>query len=319
MNTNQIQQLNIKSNVVSLNVNQDQIKLNGNFAQSFIDTFTSEDSKRTYSNTLKEFFNVSSLSYIKLHRVQSIFGTQVQDYITKISTKNKSNTVNNKISHLKSFIDYINFLGMSCNIEIPNIFANKYLKKLANNNTSKDNKEIDTFKPHEITAILNETKKYHNHRDYVLLRFMFNSMARRDEIVNIYPEDIFTTTNDKGVTEYGVILNGKGRKQRKIYITEEMKQLLDSITFSANCPIFHITGDAIYKILNKYCRKAGIVKQRISPHIARHSGVTIANDLGADAKDIQSTVGHSDNKTTEGYIHDTKKFEKSATRFLDFK
>jgi site-specific recombinase XerD len=301
--------------------NADLLTLRGNFTDKFLATYKSEDTQRGYKHDILEFFNVTNTSQITLSMVQSISATQTLIYLQDIVAKgNERSTVNRKMCAMKSLLDYVNFHGLSCGIKVENIFANPFLKKSIENQANKVNHEIDTFKPWEIELILKVCKeKARIPQHYVVLKLLFNSMARREEMVNIMPEDIFQTTNNSGEIEYGLKLRiTKGRKERSIYISHEIKALLDSVTFAPGCPIINYTADNICKILNKYCKLAGIQKTQISPHIARHSGMTIANDRGAEIKDIQNTAGHSSEKTTQGYIHDSKKFEKCATRYLNF-
>jgi site-specific recombinase XerD len=301
--------------------NADLLTLRGNFVDKFLTTYKSKNTQRGYKNDILEFFNVSSTNQITLNMVQSISATKVLNYLQNIvSNGNAKSTVNRKINAMKSLLNYINFLGMSCGVKVDNIFANPFLKNSVDNQVNKTNREIDTFKPWEIELILTVCKeKSRIPQHYVILKLLFNSMARREEIVNIMPEDIFQVTNSKGEIEYGLKLRvAKGRKERSIFISSEMKILLDSITFAPGCPIFNYTADNVYKILKKYCKLAGVDKAIISPHIARHSGITIANDRGATIKDLQHTAGHSSETTTQGYIHDSKKFEKCATRYLNF-
>ncbi len=300
--------------------NLDLETLQGDFVQSFLNTYKSEDTQRAYKHDILEFFSVKQTDHITLSSLQSLTAKQALDYLYSIVNKGNSKaTIDRKVAAMKSLIDYVNFLGTSCNIYISNIFENKFLKKSVITQSNKENKEIDTFKPHEIRHLITVTKeKAKIPQHYVVIKLLFNSMARRDEIVNIYPEHIFQVTNKEGEIEYGLKLFGKGRKERNIYISNEMKELLDSISFAKGCPVFNYTADNIYKILNKYCRMAGIVKEKISPHIARHSSITIASENGGDIKDIQNTAGHSKQQTTEGYIHAGQKFEKCATRLTQF-
>lgn len=301
--------------------NQDQLVLRGNFTDKFLATYKSKATQRAYKHDILEFFNVSNTHQITLGMIKSISATQTLNYLQDIVAKgNELSTVNRKICAMRSLLDYVNFLGLSCDIKVENIFANPFLKSSVQNQANKSNNEIDTFKPHEVEKLLMVTKeKAKIPQHYIILKFLFNSMARREEIVNIMPEDIFQTTNNNGEIEYGLRLRiTKGRKERSIYISHEMKELLDSITFAPGCPIFNYTADNVYKILQKYCKLAGISKVQISPHIARHSGMTIADDRGAELENIQNTVGHKNKSTTQGYIHSSKKFEKCATRLLDF-
>ena len=298
--------MNTQSNVI--HIPQDTLTLRGDFTQSFLNKYDSTQTQRAYKQTILEFFKVSSTSQITLSLIKNLSATQSLDYITEISSRgNVKSTINRKVSALKSLIDYVNFLGLS----IPNYFENKFLKKSVKTQSTTQNNDIDIFSVEEISQILASAKQYARvPQHYIILKLLFNSMARREEVVNIYPKDITSDSLTLRIT--------KGRKERTVYLSPEMKSLLDSITFAPNCPIFNYTSDNVYKIINKYCKLAGIHKKQISPHIARHSAASIAQDNGATLTQIKNTLGHANESTTQRYLHNGRTNENSATRFVQF-
>jgi integrase/recombinase XerD len=58
---------------------------------------------------------------------------------------------------------------------------------------------------------------------------------------------------------------------------------------------------AFARTLNRLARKAGIAS--ISPHVLRHTFVTLARQQGCDLPDIQDAVGHANPATTRRYDH----------------
>jgi site-specific recombinase XerD len=57
--------------------------------------------------------------------------------------------------------------------------------------------------------------------------------------------------------------------------------------------------------LDKWLVRAGIdiSNRRIVPHSARHSLATILEQENVSPRNIQDLLGHSDYKTTKGYLH----------------
>lgn len=81
-----------------------------------------------------------------------------------------------------------------------------------------------------------------------------------------------------------------------------------------------LTVRQIQRIIKKYCRLGGIVKQ-VTPHTLRHSFATDLLQNGADIRSVQSLLGHASITTTQIYTHITnqglreihKKFHNKST------
>ena len=63
------------------------------------------------------------------------------------------------------------------------------------------------------------------------------------------------------------------------------------------------------------CRKAGLPYFRF--HALRHSGATQLAALNVAVRDIQEVLGHSNMKTTEGYLHSMKDGIKNAVKAFE--
>jgi integrase/recombinase XerD len=73
------------------------------------------------------------------------------------------------------------------------------------------------------------------------------------------------------------------------------------------------------KQFKHYAEKAGL-KKKVTPHILRHTAATTMSHNGADIRNIQLILGHSDIKTTAKYYLgvDKEALRKSHSQFLKY-
>lgn len=108
-----------------------------------------------------------------------------------------------------------------------------------------------------------------------------------------------------------VLVDGKGRKQRRIpisfEITRVMRDYLDTrLDPYAELAFASDTGTAIihrnfYRRVSLMCAKAGI--RRINPHLLRHTFGSKFATSGGPLHSLQALMGHSSLTTTSNYLH----------------
>ena len=143
--------------------------------------------------------------------------------------------------------------------------------------------------------------KNNKHRSIICL--MFDAGLRVSEVINLKIENI---------DESNMLLNiiqGKGRKDRKVKLTKVLLSILHAYMSEYN-PIIYLfngQGDAAQysvkscqEVVKQLATKAGITKH-FTPHKFRHGFAMNLLENGEDLSRIQDQMGHHSEKTTRIY------------------
>ena len=163
----------------------------------------------------------------------------------------------------------------------------------------------------EVEALLEkpDLKTPQGIRDRAILEIMYGSGLRVSELVSLELKDIrlnqgFLICKGKGNKERIVPLNRSSIRWLKAYLSE-VRPSWDR--FSS--PVLFLTRrgraftrQGIWKILKTYGQAAGL-RDRIHPHVLRHSFATHLLERGADLRAVQMLLGHSQITTTQIYTH----------------
>jgi integrase/recombinase XerD len=147
-------------------------------------------------------------------------------------------------------------------------------------------------------------------RDRALFELLYATGLRVSELISL-------TMNSVNIEAGFVLVMGKGSKERVIPVGEEALKWIRQYLLEARQRILRnrtskhlftnrsgvrLTRQGFWKIIKKYCLKAGIVK-KISPHTLRHSFASHLLAGGADLRSVQTMLGHEDISTTQIYTH----------------
>lgn len=147
-------------------------------------------------------------------------------------------------------------------------------------------------------------------RDKTIFELMYSSGLRVSEICSVKITDI-------SLEEGSIKLHGKGNKERTVpfgtqanellqhYINMGRPKLLKGKTVNelfVNCRGSKISRVGIWKIVKETLAKSAI-RKNVFPHTLRHSFATHLIQNGADLRNVQEMLGHSDIATTEIYTH----------------
>lgn len=169
-------------------------------------------------------------------------------------------------------------------------------------------------------SIIHE-ERWHNPRNYLLLRLLYVTGARVSEICNLRWRDV----QQRGETGQ-VTLFGKGGKTRFVLLKPEVYHMLIDFRDGATVSMFvfqsrggngrkqgnKLDTSQVYRIVEQAAIRAkvalyedekGRTRSNVSPHWLRHAHATHAMENGASMALIRDTLGHESIETTSKYSH----------------
>jgi integrase/recombinase XerD len=165
----------------------------------------------------------------------------------------------------------------------------------------------------EVVAALIESpdlKEPRGVRDRSVLELLYATGMRASECLGLTLDDVNLSAG------YAVCM-GKGRKQRLVPVGGEAAQWVsrylrdvrplytrvrDSGRLFVNPRGGRLSRQSLWTIVRHAAARAGL-RQRISPHVLRHSFASHLLEGGADLRSIQAMLGHADIATTQIYTH----------------
>ncbi len=236
---------------------------------------------------------------------------------------------------LKEFLKHLDYQGISSRSRARKISAfRQFYQFLVQENIRQDNPAQGLVLPKieqnlpkflsfdEVDALFSAAEEDH-HVSAIRLRCMLEIMygcgLRVQELVSL---PIASISRDFMF----IIVRGKGEKERAIPLTEPSIDLLkqwlklrhqtapkntlrrDGTTkspflFPSRGKEGHISRIRFFQILKELAIKAGLDPDRVSPHVLRHSFATHLLAGGANLRELQVALGHSDITTTQIYTH----------------
>lgn len=144
----------------------------------------------------------------------------------------------------------------------------------------------------------NSIEKIKNLKHKAIISLAYSVGLRVSEVINLKVEDI----DSKRMIIH--IKNAKGRKDRLVPLSRNILDLLRSY-FKEYCPkeyLFNGQNSPQYssQSCNAIVRK--YIDEKYHFHLLRHSCFTHLIENGTDCRVIQKIAGHSNIKTTEGYM-----------------
>lgn len=142
---------------------------------------------------------------------------------------------------------------------------------------------------------------------YVAVELLFATGMRVAELTSV--SDRAVNLDDSTIT-----IVGKGNRQRRVFIPSQIASLLrdyraardrcvpDAQTFLVNSRGGATSPQMIRRLVRTHAERC-VVRDRITPHMFRHSLATYLLEEGVDIRYVQRLLGHRSISTTEMYTH----------------
>jgi len=142
---------------------------------------------------------------------------------------------------------------------------------------------------------------------YVATEILFATGMRVSELATLLDSEV-------NVDDGTISIIGKGNRQRRVFVPDEIKFLIRNYRAarercggSAETFLVNSRGDAASpQMIRRLVRLRGErcdVRDRVTPHMFRHSVATYLLEEGVDIRYVQRLLGHRSISTTEIYTH----------------
>ena len=258
----------------------------------------SSNTQKAYKNDL-ESFALYCKSTFKLENFKHVEYSIIREWIVFLSSSGlKNQSINRKCSALKS---YYNFLLKIGDIdESPMQFHTqlKIAQKLAVPLTEKE---------FNLVIKMYDRSNFEGSRDALIMDLLYTSGMRRAELLSLTLDAI-----DRSNKQLRIL--GKRNKVRIIPLLTEIIPLIDDYIIhrnkiknsKKNSLLFinkkgnGLNPSQVYKCVTSYLKKVS-TKQKVSPHILRHTFATHLLNRGADINSIKEFLGHKSLSSTQIY------------------
>lgn len=218
----------------------------------------------------------------------------------------KNSTLATQVSYLKTFFQWL---------ETEDYIAKSPTRKINTPKVEKKLRKALSLEEVEMLRCACETL-----REKALLEFFYSTGCRLDEVVKLNKDSI-------NWQDGSVVVYGKGNKERKVYLNAKAKihlwKYLESRTdtnealfVTSKSPNSRLGNRSIEVDFSELGKKAGL-KQRMFPHLIRHTTATVMLANGASLMEVQMLLGHDDPSTTMTYIDaDAQNIKQSHKKHL---
>jgi len=261
----------------------------------------SDNTLQAYANDIRIFFDY--LNREGINNPEHIDNRVFRSYLMVLnSEKRKRKTIARKITSLRGFFRFLKKNNLINSNPVENVKIPKAEKRLPNVVN-----EVEMFDFLENSFDL---EKPLEQRDKAIFEVLYSSGLRVSELISLERgmiEDSYLRVIGKGNKERVAPLGKKALDAVNFYVNDGRKKIdrNKTIKLFLNNNGGPLTARGVRYILNKYIQKYSL-KQKISPHVFRHSFATHLLNNGADLRTVQELLGHVNLSSTQIYTHVSK-------------
>jgi integrase/recombinase XerD len=288
--------------------------MNDYYIESFIEMIEAEKgaSKNTidsYSRDLNELYHFLNKRKIAIEEAET---KDIRSFFEHLANFSPSpSTIARKLSSIKQFYKFLLNDGITQKNPSLIIDAPKLGKKIP--------KYLNEVEVDILLQFVKNDKSPEGIRLNALLETLYASGMRVTELVSLKINNLQIMLKGKqaSLRNY-LIIKGKGNKERIVPLNnsaiealEEYLEVRDNFTndkfntwlFPSSSKEGFLTRQRFHQLLKQLATDANLDKDKVSPHVLRHSFASHLLNGGANLKVVQELLGHSDISTTQIYTH----------------
>lgn len=267
---------------------------------------TSSNTEVSYLRDLRQMQMYLVASGIK--EIDKVTEKNLSDFVNSLTTAGKkATTISRSVASMKAFFGYLSAKKIISSNPAENLKTPRIEKKepsiLSRDEVFRLIECVDKNTPKEI-------------RDRAMLELMYATGLRVSELISMKLDDLnmvgeYVDCKDSKKTRQIPFGNACKVALQK-YLNNAREELLEGKTSEflfVNCSGDEMSRQGFWKIIKTYGKRAQITSE-LTPHTLRHSFAAHLVSGGAELKDIQEMLGHSDISTTQMYA----KMNKNSVR-----
>ena len=234
----------------------------------------------------------------KITDVREITATNIRSYLLYLEKKNFSSaTVSRNVASLHAFFHYLFRLRKIEEDPSEKLRPPKVEKKMP-----------VVLSVEQIEKLMQQPNQetVKGIRDKAMLEMLYATGIRVSELINLKLSDInlqlsYIICRDR---ERMIPFSDAARKSLQVYLGIARPKLVEGCDCQylfPNCSGKQMSRQGFWKLLKGYATEAGI-RDDITPHTLRHSFAAHLLQNGANVRDVQQMMGHSDVSTTQMYV-----------------